>query len=55
MFPDPEAFRPERWLGDEKSTIHPMAVRQFSKGPRMCIGMVECRIKSNVLINVSFP
>ncbi len=39
IFPDAEVFRPERWLGEEKSKIHPMAVRQFGKGPRMCIGI----------------
>jgi len=37
QFSRPEEFIPERWI-DEKNTIHPFAVRNFSHGPRMCIG-----------------
>ena len=37
QFPDPEKFIPERWL-ENKKEICPHAVRQFSHGPRMCIG-----------------
>jgi cytochrome P450 len=36
-FPDHDKFRPERWL-DKNTHINPYSVRQFSKGPRMCIG-----------------
>nr|AKH03539.1 cytochrome P450 3078B1 [Paracyclopina nana] len=37
MFPEPKKFKPERWI-ENKKDIHPMAVRSFSRGPRMCIG-----------------
>ena len=37
MFPNVDKFEPERWL-DKDHPIDPYAVRQFSKGPRMCIG-----------------
>ncbi len=38
-FPDWNVFRPERWLSESKENkICPYASRQFSKGPRMCIG-----------------
>lgn len=37
LFSDPDKFHPERWI-DAKHEIHPFAVRNFSHGPRMCIG-----------------
>ena len=37
QFPDWQEFKPERWLGRNHG-ICPYSVRQFSKGPRMCIG-----------------
>ncbi|XP_023945387.2 cytochrome P450 6B4-like [Bicyclus anynana] len=38
-FPEPEAFRPERFLGDEKKNIKPFTYMPFGEGPRTCIGM----------------
>ena len=35
-FPDPEVFRPERWL--DGSNIHPFSSLQFSYGVRSCVG-----------------
>ncbi len=35
LYPEPEAFRPERWL---KITPSPYAYLPFGAGPRMCIG-----------------
>ena len=37
LFPQPEEFIPERWI-ESKDAIHPFSVRNFSHGPRMCIG-----------------
>ncbi|PNY20708.1 Trichodiene oxygenase [Tolypocladium capitatum] len=42
IFPDPDAFRPERWLGKPKSPSDKPLSRYlvpFGKGPRMCLGM----------------
>ncbi|KAJ8130051.1 hypothetical protein O1611_g3581 [Lasiodiplodia mahajangana] len=42
IFPDPDEFRPERWLGDATTAGgYPLAkyMVPFGKGPRMCLGM----------------
>lgn len=35
-FPDPEAFRPERWVGENEAPRS--YFRSFGKGPRACMG-----------------
>lgn len=37
-FPQPEQFRPERWLGEERGLIHPFSLLPFGHGARMCVG-----------------
>ena len=37
LFPEPDKYIPERWI-DNKHEINPFAIRNFSHGPRMCIG-----------------
>jgi len=37
-FPDPLAFRPERWDGDFAATLARFAYIPFGGGPRICIG-----------------
>ena len=37
LFPEPDKYNPERWI-ENKHEINPFAVRNFSHGPRMCIG-----------------
>ncbi|XP_063830410.1 cytochrome P450 6B2-like [Ostrinia nubilalis] len=39
FFPEPEVYRPERFLGEEKNKILPHTYIPFGDGPRTCIGM----------------
>ncbi|KAI1214327.1 putative elymoclavine monooxygenase [Annulohypoxylon truncatum] len=37
LFPEPQKFRPERWLGEEGKLVEKWNIA-FSRGPRQCIG-----------------
>ena len=37
-FPDPNAFKPERFAEDSTQKVNPFAYTPFSAGPRNCIG-----------------
>ena len=39
IYPDPEEFRPERFLKEAKVKRHPMSFQGFGQGPRNCIGL----------------
>ncbi|XP_028162497.1 cytochrome P450 6B5-like [Ostrinia furnacalis] len=38
-FPEPEVYRPQRFLGEEKRKIESNTYMPFGDGPRICIGM----------------
>ena len=38
VFPEPYSFKPERWLGDNRTQLQ-YYLTSFSKGPRVCVGM----------------
>lgn len=51
IFPDPEAFRPERWLVDDEKVKQMRAVFiPFSTGGRACIGRNITFIEQQILV-----
>lgn len=38
IFPDPLAFKPERFLPENKNSIPKFAFLPFGEGPRICLG-----------------
>jgi len=55
IWPDPETFRPERFLKEEESSIQACSWLPFGGGPRQCIGerfaMVEMKIAMTKLLS----
>jgi cytochrome P450 len=48
LWGDPETFRPERWLEDQK--VPQGAYFPFGAGPRMCIGMPFAQMEARLLL-----
>lgn len=48
IFPEPHAFKPERWLGSDERGDHSLDtwLVAFSKGPRSCLGQKYVRSPS---------
>lgn len=47
---DPEAFRPERWIGDGLKGDNKGAFQPFSTGPRACLGINLAYLEMRVVI-----
>ncbi|POR31153.1 Cytochrome P450 oxidoreductase [Tolypocladium paradoxum] len=49
IFPDPESYNPERWLGDKGKDLQPYFI-SFSAGARGCIGRNISYLEQTVLL-----
>ena len=50
-FPEPWAFRPERWLSEEAERIPTFAYLPFGAGPRVCIGQPLATLASVLFVS----
>ena len=50
FFPDPDKFRPERWLNGETADLPRCAYFPFGGGPRVCIGMGFALMESALIL-----
>lgn len=50
LFPEPESFRPERWLDGLQKRLPRFAYMPFGGGPRLCIGHSFAMIEATLLL-----
>ena len=50
LWPDPDAFRPERFLGDAEKQLPRCAYMPFGAGPRVCIGNHFALLEAHLLL-----
>ena len=50
FFPDPLAFRPDRWTESFVADLHPQAYIPFGAGPRHCIGHGFARMELGLIL-----
>ena len=50
LFPEPDAFRPERFLGDAEKSVPKSAYLPFGGGPRVCIGNHFAMMEAHLLL-----
>ena len=48
--PDPEAFRPQRWVGEDGKALTVSNFMPFSTGKRQCIGSPMARVELFLLL-----
>ncbi len=51
FFPDPEAFKPERWIEGFEKSLPDYAYFPFSAGPRVCIGNTFSEMEGMILLS----
>ncbi len=52
LFPDPEAFDPERFTDEKFRALQPGAYVPFGRGPRTCIGMRFGELEAKIIVCV---
>lgn len=48
-FPEPQVFKPERWLGPDAARLQRYLI-SFSRGPRACLGIVLARAELFIIL-----